>query len=162
MEYREFLSTLEPVMIGIDQASCSLDRDAYWSAPKHAQRMLSSSYALSKATEDYFDVKASFLVALHWSLDDGSVVEALKVQCVFYGHFHVATTPLDRSFAKKFAESESWVVFWPYFRQFVSDTTSRMAIPPVVVPWALGPGEAELQEKRQRLPAAQKKKTRKK
>lgn len=140
MEYRQFLETLEPSILGLDSATCSLDRERYWSASKDARRVLSSKYALTEVTDDYFDVQATFSVALQWSEGDGPLVQPLKIECVFMGHFHTPP-PLNREFAKRFAETESWLVFWPFFRQFVSDATARMAIPPVVVPLALGPGE---------------------
>ena len=54
--------------------------------------------------------------------------------------FTEAFTVLDRSDAEGFAKDNAWLVFWPYFRQFVSDATARMAVPPEVLPLSLGPG----------------------
>jgi hypothetical protein len=101
---------------------------------------LSSKYRLARNGGNYFDVEAAFSVVLQPAADtDGPVRQALRIECVFYGHFHAAK-PLNVEHAKKFAESDAWLVFWPYFRQFVSDTTARMAIPPLAIPLALGPG----------------------
>lgn len=138
MDYGQFLEGLEPVIVGLDRSTFSLDRGLYWSAPKDATRVLASKYELRTATDDYFDVIASYRVAIEWQ-DDTSLKVAVEIECVFSGHFHV-TSPLNWDHAKTFAEDESWLVFWPYFRQFVSDTTARMSIPPIVVPMALGPG----------------------
>lgn len=140
MDYGEFLDALEPVTLGLDSATISLNRDAYWSPPKSARRVLSSKYALAQVANEYFDVQASFSVSLQWSEGDGPVVHALKIDCVFTGHFH-ADAPINPEHAHKFTDSGSWLVFWPFFRQFVSDTTSRMGIPPILMPMALGPGE---------------------
>jgi preprotein translocase subunit SecB len=102
--------------------------------------VLSSKYTLANIAEDYFDIEVTFSVALQWSEDDGPVAQALKIECVFTGHFHTAK-PVNQEHAKKFTDTESWLIFWPFFRQFVVDTTARMAIPPMVVPLALRPGE---------------------
>jgi hypothetical protein len=141
MEYGDFLRGLDPVILGIDSGNFSLDRDAYWSmTSKEARRVLSSKYTLTRVSKDYFDVEASFSVAIQLPNEDGPIVQALKIECVFEGHFH-AVAPVDSEHAKRFAETESWLLFWPFFRQFVSDTTARMSIPPIMVPLALGPGE---------------------
>src|SRR5207253_1685854 len=68
------------------------------------------------------------------------VSSSLKVSCVFHGHFHFDGEP-KISWIQKFIEEDSWVMFWPYFRQFVSDVTARMSIPPELLPLALNPGE---------------------
>ena len=140
MEYAEFLKGLDPVLMGLDSSTCSLDRALYWSMSEGARRVLFSRYQLSDFTDDYFDVQASFRLSIQWSEEDGRVVQPLLVECVLYGHFH-AVGPINREHAIKFAETESWLIFWPYFRQFVSDTTARMGIPPMSVPLAVGPGE---------------------
>lgn len=144
MNYNIFLEHLEPVEIGLDSSSFELHRDAFWGALKRsskgARRVLSSKYTLAKVAEGYFDIKAFFSVALQEAEGDGQVTQPLKIECVFHGHFH-APDPVVREHAQKFTEGDSWLVFWPFFRQFVSDTTARMAIPPIIVPMALGPGE---------------------
>lgn len=140
MEYDDFLAGVEPVIMGMDSHNCSLNRRVYWSlAKKDGRRVLSSKYSISDIADDHFDVEAVFSLSLEPADDSGNaIVAALKIECVYTGHFH-AKAPLNKAFVERFAE-ESWVVFWPYFRQFVSDTTARMAIPPVTVPFALGPG----------------------
>jgi hypothetical protein len=140
MNYREFLAGLEPVIIGLDNAALSLDRDGFWAVFKDARRVLSSKYVLARVADNYFDVEASFSVGIESSHDEEPVTRPLRIVCVFSGHFHTSRS-VDREHAQKFIETEAFLVFWPYFRQFVADTTARMAIPPVTVPLALGPGE---------------------
>lgn len=142
MEYTDFLSRLDPAMLGLQSSSSVLDRQAFWALSDNAERVLSSKYTLLKVAKDYFDVEASFSLSIHRAENDGQVEQALKIDCTFFGHFHVdVDVPAHKDLAKKFAETESWLLFWPFFRQFVADTVGRMAIPPVVVPLALGPGD---------------------
>lgn len=141
MEYVEFLKGLEPVELGLTKTSCTLDRKLFWSSgDEDARRVISSKYTMVVCNDRFFDVDAAFVVALQWTTGDGPVNQPLRIECVFTGHFH-AEHPIHEEHARKFAETESWIVFWPFFRQFVSDTTARMAIPPITVPMMLGPGE---------------------
>jgi hypothetical protein len=151
MDYRKFLEGLEPAVLGLNSSTFSLNREAYWAQSQKARRVLSSRYKLGDVAEDYFDIEASFSVWLQSTEDDGPVVQSLRIECVFFGHFHTAK-PIDREHAQKFTDSDCWLVFWPFFRQFVSDTTARMSIPPLVVPMALGPGEYS-HRRRSSLPA---------
>ena len=155
MDYDEFLEHLEPTILGLDSSTFALNRDVYWSRPKNARRVLSSKYSLAHVDKDYFDVQASLGVVLQWSEGDGPLVQALRIDCVFTGHFHAAA-PLAQENAQKFTDRDSWLVFWPFFRQFVSDTTARMAIPPIVVPMALGPGEYSYPQPAKAIKPAQK------
>jgi hypothetical protein len=63
--------------------------------------------------------------------------EALRVKATFEGHFHGAS-PIQREHAERFVSSELRVVVWPYFRQFISDTTARMSVRPIFIPVYLG------------------------
>lgn len=142
MEYADFLSSLDPAMLGLQNSSSVLDRQMFWALSDRAERVVSSKYILSKVANDYFDVEASFSLSIHRAEADGRLEQALKIDCTFFGHFHVdVDVPAHKDLAQKFAETESWLLFWPFFRQFVADTVGRMAIPPVIVPLALGPGE---------------------
>jgi hypothetical protein len=143
MEYVEFLRRLDPAMLGLQTSSSVLNRQAYWALTSDkSERVLSSRYVLSNVAEDYFDVEASFTLSIHGSEGDGLVEPALRIDCTFYGHFHVeADVQAHKELAAKFAQTESWLLFWPFFRQFVADTVGRMAIPPVTIPLALGPGD---------------------
>jgi hypothetical protein len=140
MQYGEFLASVEPVIMGLDSATCSIDRTAFWSQSKDARKVLSSKYELAHIATDYFDIQATYGIAIEWSEDDGPVIQPLKIGCVFSGHFHAAA-PVAREHAQQFTDDESWLIFWPFFRQFVADTAARMAIPPLLVPLALRPGE---------------------
>ncbi len=140
MDYVDFLSRLDPAMLGLESSSATLDRAAFWTSVDDAERAVSSKYILSKVGEDYFDVQASFSLSIQKAEQDGPVKRVLAIDCTFWGHFHV-DAPIPAELAKRFAETESWLLFWPFFRQFVADSVARMSIPPVIIPLALGPGD---------------------
>jgi preprotein translocase subunit SecB len=142
MEYSEFLAKIEPVNLGLDSAQCSLDRPNYWKRPKaETRRVLSSKYTVVQLEKDFFDIDAEFSLSVQWPAESGRITEALKIECVFTGHFHTSREEVPADLVERFAETEAWLVFWPFFRQFVSDTTARMAIQPILIPLAVSPGK---------------------
>lgn len=139
--YREFLRTVTPAIIGMRNASVELHRTAYRKSRKlRTERILSSSYKLERVETDYFDMSVRFEFVIRAENESAEEVVPLRMSCVFEGHFH-AKAPFETKNAQAFVDDDAWIVFWPYFRQFVSDTTARMSIPPEVLPLALGPGE---------------------
>lgn len=141
--YSEFLQSVRPIYLGLDQSSTTLNRVDYWKKrDKPLQRVLSAEYSLSKIKPDYFDISVSYEFAIRASGNTGDrskLGAILQIKCRFEGHFH-AHAPVDAGHAEQFAEKDSWLIFWPYFRQFVSDATARMSIPPELLPLGLGPG----------------------
>ena len=132
--YEEFLTSVEPLGLNLKSCSASLDRKSFWDLHekknKDAERQLFARYSIEKVEDDYFDVVTAFKMIIE---DAKTKKNALRIECEFGGHFH-GKAPIKESFAKRFTESELRIVVWPYFRQFVSDTTARMGIPPIVIP----------------------------
>ena len=58
---------------------------------------------------------------------------AESIECAFETHFR-ADCESVKIHTEHFAESDYRTIIFPFFRQFVFDTTSRMSIPPIVVP----------------------------
>lgn len=140
MGYEKFVDTVRPALLWLNSSSCALDRSTYWTVDGDKRRVLSSNYTVAKVGKDFFDVEATFHLALQLTKEDGVVSHALKIDCVFAGHFHTKGKA-DEAFAQKFADEDCWIMFWPFFRQFVVDTTARMSIPPIVVPFVMSPGQ---------------------
>lgn len=140
-EYLDFLKTVEPTVLGLTQSSTQLQRADYWKLRSEvkqrraaggptAQRLLSAEYSVTKVHRDYFNVLAKYELAVRSGKD---VSPVLHIACAFEGHFHAAA-PVKAAHAKEFADKDSWLIFWPYFRQLVSDATARMSIPPELLP----------------------------
>lgn len=154
--YPEFLRNLAPTIIGLDSGTFLLNRFSYFDMPRgESERVLKSSYELKFLAEDWFDLGAMFELEVLWNNPKKEKPEeTLSIRCAFVGHFH-APAPISKQHVDQFIREDAWVLFWPYFRQFVSDTTARMSIPPIMVPLALAAGETKLVSKttRKELPA---------
>jgi len=81
---------------------------------------------------DFFDAEGRFELTVSSKEGDKP---ALAVECIFTAHIHAAE-PVSKEFAKRFAESELWIVMLPYGRYFITDITTRMSIPPIMIPLA--------------------------
>jgi preprotein translocase subunit SecB len=115
---------------------------------KDRKRVIDGDYRLDGVAETYFDVSATVNVAVRDKKDEST---ALSIECTYEGHFH-GVPPVQRDLAERFVKSQLRVVLWPYVRQFVSDTTARMSIGPVFLPFYLGTGQE--QEKAAEAPRA--------
>ena len=139
--YEVFLRNLGSVTLGLVNCAGSIDREFYWDLRNKKRRqdearILSANYKLDRVGANFFDVSADFRV----TVQDRKIEKvALSIECKFEAHIH-GEEPISREHADRFTQSELRVVLWPYFRQFVSDTTVRMSVPPLFVPIALGKG----------------------
>jgi preprotein translocase subunit SecB len=103
------------------------------------RRTLGADYRVDAIKDDHFDISADFTVSIQAIGADGMPEEKsyLSVQCVFYGHFH-GRGKVKEEDVRRFADHEARLVFVPYLRQFVTDMTARMSIPPLMIPLAIG------------------------
>lgn len=132
--YGDFVRNLHLAALGLTRSSCQLNRDQYYGRivgkKSNAARTISSNYKLGDVDEDFFDARASFKLTIQAKK---AKAPDLVIECAFDAHFH-GQSPIDRKMAERFIAADLRVVVWPYLRQFVYDITSRMVIPPVVVP----------------------------
>lgn len=133
--YAEFLREIQLIGLGLADCAAKLDRDLYFDvvSQKNSTRIISSHYELKDVQKEFFDVSARF--SLHVQ-DKNKKFTPLSIECGFMGHFHCNARDVPREFAERFSQSELRIVLWPYFREVVSDITSKMAIPPLLVPLA--------------------------
>ena len=127
--YIEFLKNIELVALALNRSGAEINRELYEGSA--SSRNISAKSRLSDLSDTSFDAVGSFELTVRNKADK----TALKVECVFEGHFH-SEKLLTRSFAERFVDSELRLVMWPYFRQFVFDITARMWIPPVLIPFS--------------------------
>jgi preprotein translocase subunit SecB len=136
--YNEFLKDIEVYALGLDSISAELKREAYGIA--HADsatevtREIKSSFKIIEADQDHFDVGAAFTLQVSKKNE-----ELLVIRAYYTAHFHAEKTAFIEKYAGRFAELEARLIFWPYFRQAVSDITARMYIRPVTIPMTLRP-----------------------
>ena len=135
--YEDFLRNVKLFGLGLDSMNASLDRERYWNEDdpknKNLVNKVSATYKLVDFSKTHFDISATF--RFHSQRNDESPV--LEIELTYTGHFHPAKGSFTESLAKKFTDSQARLIFWPYFRQTVSDITSRMYLPPITIPLSL-------------------------
>lgn len=133
--YERFIRGLKLIALGLENSAARLERDAYTFARrdrKEPVRRIQADYRVSDIGKGFFDCLASFnLIFEHPESKD----LLLRVDSVFRCHFHTDSKNSEEM-ARRFVTAEFKLIIWPYFRQFVTDTTTRMGIAPVTVPFS--------------------------
>lgn len=125
---------VELFAIGLDSLNANLDRsnyaDAYGEDNTKITRRIQSVYRVAEYSEEHFDVSAT----VHLRIEaKGFKDPILSIDATVTGHFHPKKS-LSRNDAESFADAEARLIFWPYIRQLVSDTTARMHVRTVTLP----------------------------
>jgi len=132
-KYSSFLKSIKLIGLGLENCSASLNRDLYSRllSRKNTSRTITSEYELTEVHDTHFDVSARLTVHVE---DKDKTTRSLSIQCAFAAHFHCARLDTGKDYAERFTQSELRLIMWPYFREFVSDVSSKMAIPPLLIP----------------------------
>jgi preprotein translocase subunit SecB len=132
-QYSEFLHSIKLIALGLENCSANLNRRLYatLAAKKNTDRSILSDYRLGEVEKEFFDVSANFTMRVE---DKAKTSRALSIECSFAAHFHCETSEWTNEFAERFTQSELRLILWPYFREFVNDISSKMAIPPLLIP----------------------------
>ena len=137
MVYRNFLDNVELYALGLEKLTANLERAAYFDATsekgEEVIRAITTKFVVSDFDGDHFDIDGSF--DLSFKLEDGAPL--LSIEASYSAHFHPREGSFIKKHAEKFASAEARLIFWPYFRQTIADTTSRMHIRPVTIPLVL-------------------------
>ena len=131
-EYTRFLKSVEPITISLIESRFRIDRDQYF---REGPKNLSVDWRCvpSNVHDDCFDANAMLIVKLGSTARQSK--PTVEISANFEMHFHV-DKPLNRAFVDRFADSEVRIVMWPYFREYVSNVSGRMHIPPLLLPFA--------------------------
>lgn len=126
--YTDFIQSLELIIIALRSSSAQIKRDEYF---KEKERDLSVAVTLKpkRLSRDHFDLQAEAKVKLTGKRS-GCVFD---LSATYELHFH-GKPPLDAKLVRRFANSDAHVVLWPYLREYVSDVSARMYVPPIVLP----------------------------
>ena len=126
--YEAFIASLKLQIINLKETACDIDREAYW---KHKEKNI--SYKLTAEAidtgEGYFDVRAKLEAAM---TGGKSKAHLIKIAATYDLHFHAK--PIPKVFLDRFCHSDVRLIVWPYFREYVSDVSARMYIPPMILP----------------------------
>jgi len=128
-EYREFIKGVELLGIIVKESQA---------------RRLADKIDISRRVDLNTNERADFrqgdgnacFVQHHYDLSmnyNGEHDKLLEVRCTFELALRTAR-PMTKDYFEVFAQVNLPVNTWPYFREFVHSTISRMGLPPVVLP----------------------------
>lgn len=131
---RSLVDRVDLFAVGLDSLTANLDRSNYASAyaedKRRVKRSIRSAYQVTDYSREHFDVTATLSLRVDAVEFEKPI---LAIEIAVTGHFHPKKT-LSRIDAEEFAGAEARLIFWPYLRQIVSDTTSRMHIGTITLP----------------------------
>jgi preprotein translocase subunit SecB len=135
-QYALFLKGIQLCGFGMQDSRTTQDRGAYVAllSKNRLTRRISTEYHLMEVTKDSFNASAKLSLSMEDKANPAS--RAVLVECTYIAHFHCDGCEITKDLAERFTKSELRIVVWPYFRQFVNDATSRMAIQTIVIPFS--------------------------
>jgi len=139
-QYLDFIKTVHLSGLGMDEANFKVDRDAWASSTSKSGKAaaeISGRHEIVNRRPNSFVVLAHYRVSIKGDRGSGLV----ELSCTYSALFSLDKQAEPDS-VERFANNEARLVFWPYLRHFISDSTYRMAISPLQLP--LSP-EMELQ-----------------
>jgi len=127
--YPRFLASLNLMSISLVRSRFSGDRQQYFKNKAH-QLSVSWTSKTSKRGEDFFDIGVDVAISLAVPKSD---VTFFDLTASYLLHVH-APAPLNKVYIKRFSDSEVRLLVWPYVREYVSNISGRMHVPPIVLP----------------------------
>lgn len=134
-DYESFLQGLQLVDLHLASSSSVVDREAFFALYGRSKKMIRSfrdEYAITTVGPRYFEAEGRFTLSVSESADSEA---ALRLEFAFSVHMH-GTPPIWEEGAERFVESELRLILVPYARQFVTQMTGQMSIPPIILPLA--------------------------
>lgn len=129
-----FDKNVELIGMGIKASSSQLDRSGYFqlrrTRPKDEVRSISLNVHLEKHTDIAFDGIIAYTLKIE---DKTKKASPARIECAYQAHFH-APKGFKREDAEGFVREYLAIISWPYFREFVSDISAKMAIGPLTLP----------------------------
>jgi preprotein translocase subunit SecB len=128
-DYQAFISSLELYMIGLAESSCEINRKDYWAKEEGKNVSFKLTSKPNSVDQKHFDARSTIALTMTGEKSKATVV---KINAAFDLHFHAK--PINKGLVDKFCESDIRLIVWPYFREYVTSTISRMHIPPILLP----------------------------
>lgn len=134
--YASFLKGIRLLGFGMLESHTRQNRAEYVELQEKNRltRKISTEYHTMEIEKEFFNASAKLSLTMEDKRAPAS--PAVVVECTYVAHFHCDGCQITTELAERFTESELRLVVWPYFRQFVNDATSRMAIEPIVIPFS--------------------------
>jgi hypothetical protein len=132
-KYSDFIGKISLQGVGLDSATVKVDRNSLAKPLPTGETLavsLDASFGILDLNEERLVASATFkLSQASKEISD----PILLIECSFSALFQLGI-PTDQESAHRFANSEAKLVFWPYLRHFIADTSYRMAINPILLP----------------------------
>lgn len=128
-DYKSFLESLNLYSLALVRSLVRANRREYLRAEETS---LQATLACkpTRIAREHFDLLATLRLKMSLPGDRRTLV---RIVATYELHFH-STDPVRQDFVHRLSESEVRFIIWPFFREFVSSTSSRMHIPPIVLP----------------------------
>jgi preprotein translocase subunit SecB len=129
----DFVKSVKFGGIGLDKCAASVDRTLLSDA-KEREKDLEIEITMNQSVlaheDNYFVIAADFDLTQRAK---GSDKKIASIAATFSARFDL-TKPASQELVRGFAGLEARLIFFPYLRHFVSDTSHRMAIDTIVLP----------------------------
>lgn len=126
---------LELFVVALNDSTCRINRTAFFEALQNRKKKLTQNldaeFSATDIESNHFDGVGRFNI----TISNAESESLVSISCTFEAHVH-ASTPFPKEFVERFAQSELRLVLTPYARSFIADSTARMAIPPVTIPFS--------------------------
>ena len=129
-EYTAFLSGISLLNIALVHSSFRISRNEYLQQDETTMSMSLSCEPIA-SSEDHFDLAATMRMRM---LSADGKQTFVKLYAKYNLHFH-APKP-QRKHISQFANSEVRFIIWPYLREYVGNTSARMHVPPILLPFS--------------------------
>jgi hypothetical protein len=127
--YTEFLRGLELNQVAVVQSSFWIRRDDYFEE-EDTTNTAQATYKPLTIGERFFDIQATLRLRVYSPKTRRTLI---RFRVMYEMHFH-AKPPIERRLVELFSRSDIRVLIWPFFREYVTNATARMHIPPVILP----------------------------
>jgi preprotein translocase subunit SecB len=128
MSYSTFLESLDPANIALVQSAMSLERMKYLESERE-QIYVTFGSKLLRLGDGHFDVKTTLELQVKKEVKSKPL---LRFNAAYELHFHAVGATKQN--VDRFVKSDVRLLIWPYLRELVSNMTSRMHIPPILLP----------------------------
>ena len=129
----DFIKSVKFGGIGLDKCVASVDRIRLLDA-KEREKDLEIEITMNQSVltheENYFVIATDFDLTQRAK---GSEKKLVSIAATFSARFDL-TKPASQELVSGFAGLEARLIFFPYLRHFVSDTSHRMSIETIVLP----------------------------
>jgi hypothetical protein len=129
----DFIKSVKLAGIGLDKCVASVDRSLLVQAKEREDDLeieIKMGHSILAHEDGYFVVAADFDLAQHTSKSEKRIV---SITATFSAKFNLAK-PASEELISGFARLEARLIFFPYLRHFVSDTSHRMSIDAITLP----------------------------